>query len=354
MTNKPSVPELFRQYPPDPDNIPWYIRNDIDQAVDATAEIHVQADPIDYLEDLREQDYKLATLARRALFMLPPEVITEQLGTDIALWAVLTEATTREADKLKKNLENQHGYHLGRLESARLWSWQRGRFLDSVKQILADYRLTETVHGGILSDIDLPEILQNSAKSDVPLSDKRIADYALIPAEIEHERYSVEGYIADWRKYDSATVSHNSWLDTPSGFALTYRDTPQALLGAIMKGKDQIMIHQIQGVRPARVDRSKPYLEQVTGRVSARGLMPLDWQRVMVTTAEHIAQRMGLSAVGIRSGENNVWTKLHLPSDKEPHMTLEQAEHAYDTPAARLGYTRADDAPRDWHKQLDT
>lgn len=352
MPNKPSVPELFRQYPPDPDDIPWYMRSEVDRAVEATADLHTQADPIEHLEELRERDYQLATLARRALFMLPPHVVTEQLGTDVALWAALTESVMGEADKLKANLESQHGYHLGRLESARLWLWQRSKYLNSVKQILTDYRLMETVHGGTLDDVDLPEILQSSAKGDMPLSDKRVADYSLIPANIKHDRFSVEGYIDGWDRYNDETTSYDSWLDTPSGFALTYRDKPQALVGVVMKGQDEVMIHQLQGVRAYRVDRTKSYKEQVIGRVSARGLMPLDWQRVMVTTTEHIAQRMGLSAVGIRSGENNVWIKLHLPSDKEPHMTLEQAEHAYDTPAARLGYTRAKDAPRDWHKVI--
>ncbi|MGB4762141.1 MAG: hypothetical protein WBP12_02155 [Candidatus Saccharimonas sp.] len=354
MTSKPSVAELFRQYPPDPDDIPWYMRDEVDRAVEATADIHTQTDPIEHLEELRERDYQLATLARRALFMLPPEVVTEQLGTDIALWAALTETVMGEADELKANLESRYGYHLGRLESARLWLWQRGGYMNSVKQILADYRLMEVVHGDALHNIDLPEILQNSARSDTPLSDKRIADYSLVPANIEHDRFSVEGYIDGWNRYNDKTTSYDSWLDTPSGFALTYRDKPQALVGVVMRGQDEVMIHQLQGVRAKRVDRTKPYSEEVVGRVSARGLMPLDWQRVMVTTTERIARRLGLSAVGIRSGENNVWTKLRLPSEKEPHMTLEQAGHAYDTPAARLGYTRAEDIPRDWHKQLES
>lgn len=352
MKPKPSVAELFQQYPVDPDDIPWYLSDKIDEAIDAAGEVHTQADPIDYLEELKRKDYGRALLARRALFLLPPEVVAKQLGTDIAVWAALTESTAGEANKVKANLEAEYGYHLGRLESARLWSWQRGSYSDSVKQILTDYQLSQTLHSSVLEDLDLPDILQNSANPDVVLSDQRIADYALIPTEIQHDRFSVEGHIDGWEQFNNEKTSYDAWLDTPSGFALTYRDKPQAVVGLVMNSQDEATVHQLQGVRAKRIDRTRPYKDQVVGRVSARGLMPLDWQRTMMTATERIAQHMGLSAVNIQSGENNVWIKPHLWKDKEPHMTIEQATSAYDTPAARLGYTRTDDKLRNWRKKL--
>ena len=353
---KQSVAELHATYPYNPDENSWRGTISFESAAAMAGDLHLQEDPVTYLDDLKVQDSEKASAIRDSLLYLPPKVLIDEIGVDVAAWTSVSTVVMGMNEKLNDELERTAGYNLDDLEAARSWEW-RQYFRSLGRPILTHYNLMQRMRGDLLDNIDLPEILHESVKDGVELSNARINDYALIPLETEsYSTYYSGGRVKDWSGDATETTAYHLWLDAPSGFALTYKGLPNAMGGIAMYGTDELMMHQLQGVQGKKVDPSKsPYdHSRYTGIVKARGLAPFDWQKIMTSVTEQLADTLDLDYAGLQSGKNNVWTEKRMPNDTEPHLPIETAEKIYDGAAMRLGYTRRDDDVRgNWHKATD-
>src|SRR5664279_4164752 len=249
-----SVAELHAAHPYDPDERCW---SSIDVPFDAAArlagEVHLQDDPVAYLDDLMEKDYKAAITINRSLLFLPPKVVFESLGEEVAVWSALNAPGTGDNDGLKAVLRDDAGYNLDDLEKARLWAWQKEH--NSLgKGILAQYRLMQDMKHGLLDQVDVLELLVKSAQPGVELSQQRLSQYELIPLETEEQ----DGErVKDWYQEISDRLAYFLWLDAPTGYALTYKGLPNAMGGIAMRGLSELMLHQLQGVQAKTIDRTK-------------------------------------------------------------------------------------------------
>lgn len=353
--SRTSVAELFERHPFDHDVQDWYGSRSVTDTIIAADELHLADDPVSYLDNLLKDDRSRAIDIRRSLLALPPAVVVGEFGLDVATWSAMTSVLSGEADDMKATLERDHGMNLQDLENARLWLWHQ-EFASSGKRVLGQYGLIQAMRSGsLLEDVDLERILQDCSKTDKPLSPTRISDYSLRPVEAEvYNSYYDGGTIKGWDEFKDQGIIYGSWIDAPTGFALTYKGKIQAMAGIALAKNDELMHYQVQGAYATKVDTTKsPYDDDyVVGRISARGLAPLDWQKVLVDTTEQIARDMALPSVGIQAGKNNVWTKKRMPRDTEPHLPLAKAEIAYDGLAKRLGYRQLKrDTAGNWHKR---
>jgi hypothetical protein len=142
-------------------------------------------------------------------------------------------------------------------------------------------------------------------------------------------------------------IEYDIWLDSPNGFALTYKGTLNAVVGISVAENDELMVSQIQGAKAYRPSKEKKDRE----RLHARGLMPLDWQKLMINISEELARQLNLKSMGIQSAENNQWIKTALKDgERDVHLSKDAARRAYDEPAKRFGYVLGEDG--NWHKPL--
>lgn len=306
-----------------------------------------------YLDDLLDSDYRKAKDINRALLALPADELVTTFGLEVAVWVVANSTFFRDNEDVVEVLESRYSYDPIDLETSRLWEWNI-HSNSKAKSISANYRLMQDVKRTALQDIDLEKILVESAKPGITLSQKRLAEYALIPLDLgEYNSWSPGGYVKGWSNDISDTMRYDMWLDAPVGYALTYRGLPNAMAGIALKGTDELMLYQIQGVRGSKIDPaiSRFSKERVIGKIPSRGLVPIDWQKVLVSTAESLGRNRGIRQLGIQAGRNNHWVKSH--DGQEPHITLDTAERTYDLTAQRLGFCQLpDDDKQDWHKSL--
>ena len=351
-----SVGELYQEHPFDYEERYWGSPVSLNTSIGYAEKLHLQDDPLSHLEQMREDNRSKALAVDRALLSLPPEVVIDEFGRDVALWATLNASISGDNDAMKAAMREKLGIDTDYLETAHIWVWKQ-RYVDSfsTRQVIAQYEAMEAMRGGAIAAVDLPELLAQSARPGVKLSDARLADYSLAPAEADFNNYYCGGSIKGWGEDEARQIGYNSWLDAPTGFTLLYRGLPNALGGLALSQLDELMAYQIQGVKAYRFDpTTSRYSEnRVVGSVAARGLAPLDWQKLMIGITEAIATQMNLSKVAIQAAHNNVWTKEFLASDVEPHLPIERAVKAYDEPAQRMGYVQdTGEFGKNWHKTL--
>ena len=355
MKLRPSLAELYDRHPLAEGGDGWYAPISLEQSITAAGDLHNSPDPFGYLESIRDADREVAAGVVGAINSLPADVVVGELGREIALWTAFSSHMAYQRKPLGDQLSIQFGDDTKDMEIARNWNWDKYRSFEPT-DILAVYSLMIAVKRQALDAIDLPEILQHSARAGITLSQKRLADYSLSPLECKYNTYYPGGRIKQWDKPDLVRkIDYMGWLDAPIGFALNYRGDPNAIGAMAPAGGDSLMLHQIQGVRPRRIDptKSEHSNDFYTGeKGGSRGLMPLDWQRVIITVNERIARHLGYASVAVQSGQNNNWVRPYLVSDLNPHITEEFAAKAYDAPARRLGYHQSSDKPHDWYKTL--
>lgn len=275
---------------------------------------------------------------------IPAKEILSNFGDDVLFWTCLRYPYKRQYDILLKDIETITKRDSVLLEKAKLTAWQLLRE-SGTELIKKTYDLGDSIRLRIADSIDLKKLLQENAKEDAQLSEKRLADYSLHPLTTI-ENYS-HGPEAKWggRRIGN-DKRYSIYLDTPYGLALTYKGEPNAVVGFFPNAIDSIIIYQLQGVRPDKLDQK----EEQIGKSSSRGLMPIDWQKLMVDVVENIAKQLGYSKIAIQSGINNSWTKPYYV-DKKIQIPLEEAVKKYDYVAKRLGFYQAKD--KNWYKNLN-
>jgi hypothetical protein len=355
---KQSVSELHAAYPYDQDERwwPYDYATSFEVATAMADELHLQDDAFAYLEDLGQKDRDRAQAIGRSLLFLPPEVVLDQFGDRVGAWVVINTTSQGEGDDMQEALRTRAGYDTTDLEIAMNWNWRHGSHDHSATDVLAQYDLMQHVKNGGIKDIDLPEVLASSAREGIDLTLQRLGNYAIEPIETDdYNNYYSGGLVRGWSGDVAPTLAYSMWLDTPVGFALTYKGLPNAMVGLAMTGHDELMMYQLQGVQGRRIDPAiSPYEpERVLGSVPSRGLAPLDWKKAMVGVTEQVAANMGLKLSAIQSAKNNVWTKKRMTRDTAPHLPMDKARQAYDDTAQRLGYEQVGtDKLRNWHKLL--
>lgn len=291
-----------------------------------------------------------AYYASVVLGKLPPELIYEHYGEEGLIFVVCHASSLVVGEKFQEALHKFGGYDSALFDKARLWAWQKYNTADC-REVLAQYAVIEKVTDGWLGTVDLPAILRECAQPGVVISDRRADDYSLMELCSSDSKYEPAGYDRNWSRDITPELRYSIWLDTPSGFTLGYKGMPQSIAALECVNQRELMISQLQGVRAKILDPAKKYAsDEVIGRASSRGLAPLDWQRVMVAVAAELAQHLGLSALAIQGGENNIWRTKRLHGETEPHITAETAAKAYDIPAMRLGFMASQDG--NWHINL--
>ncbi len=358
-----SVAELHAQYPYDRSERWWSYNTSLEESIAMAENLHEQPDMVAYLDSMlndihTEGDsdgYTRAKAICRALLFLPPEVVYENFGHELAVWASVNTPIMGESDGVNKVLTDRGGYDTDDLEISRLWQWNNHHNSHG-KPILSNYQLMQSIKNGALDNIDLPNLLETNAKPDINLSQKRLADYALLPVELEEDGYNTllkGGWTREWTRRVAGDIRYDIWMDAPIGIILAYKGLPNAIAGLAMRGTDEIMMYQVQGIRGKRIDPSKSAYDDnyVKGEAKSRGLMPIDWQKLLVEVTGAIGENAGARNIGIQAGKNNVWAKGDEGDDH--YLSPDNAERCYDTPAKRLGFTKhPSDQEDNWHKAI--
>lgn len=308
--------------------------------------LEAQHSKLDYLDALTDLNSEAACRTAYQLCEMEADIICERFGVETLVWTAANAnrmAFSNDAAKKYRNaLEGIAGYDERLLERAYWWIGKHKTLLGG-RAVLGQYALEKALHSDISTSLDLPALLQVSAITGQPLSDKRIADYSLIP--LKTSKNNSFGYENDWGQREEGDRIYNIWLDAPAGFALAYKGLPQAIASMAVNPRchDEVMIYQLQGVRPIRKRENSS-----DSKGSARGLAPLDWKKFLLRTTASLAREIGVLRVGVQASENNKYVKAKANGQSLlPHKT---AVRIYDEPAIELGFTRGDDD--NWHASL--
>ena len=304
------------------------------------------------LDKLREENHNEWLRTRKEIMELSAEEIAHIYGEEMLVWSAGNAMGEKQQD-IVKTLSEQYGYDDDLLCKAYLWS-QQNLTSTQYADIIRHYSVMERIKSGILESIDVPEIVKHYGKEKIEITDKRAADYGIIPLWANKSWSYPEGWTKDFGMVTGPEpdVKYSIWLDGPSGFALTYKGRLNAVVGLATTRDDELMIVQTQGVKAHKVNPEKKGTDEwKAGRMSARGLMPLDWHGLMIGITEKIAEKLEINTVGIQSAENNQWIKVAKEDcERDVHLKTEAAERAYDIPAKRLDYTIGEDG--NWRKSL--
>jgi hypothetical protein len=241
---------------------------------------------VEYYDGLWYSDHDAWLEAKHEMRSLSPKVILANHGPEVLAWAVVNAGTFDRADELGEVLFSQPGYEKELFHKARLWCWQE-KFSSRGKDVLAQYALEKALTSKSLGSIDMPALLKAAALPGIELSDKRLDDYALLPAVTEERQTS--GWVKGWRANEEGNIVYGLYLDTPTGVILTYKDRPNAIAGMAMNTPGELMLYQMQGVKAKEVDHSQRHTDDfIVRRISSRGLMPIDWRKLFVNLTGHI------------------------------------------------------------------
>ena len=229
-------------------------------------------------------------------------------------------------------------------------AWQLHRSSSATTSI-ANYKIINGLKEFISELIDLPTLLKLCALNGKELSDKRISDYSLEVIELDEpdkKHYFPYGYVNNYRYKTENNRLDRIYLDGPIGILLLYKGKPNAILSFTAKDKKTLILNQLQPIFAYKLEDGKDPTHD--NRISPRGLMAIDWEKLMVTIGETVAGYFGFSAVAILGGVNSKWIK-EKNDDGTPHMTLKEAIKRYDNSAKRLFYIKGKD--KNWYKDIE-
>jgi len=336
------IEELYKKYPESRERL----RDIIGEVDDILTNIKNNPPPSYDVDDLEKYISKidLAIL----LGNLPAKEVLNEFGDNVLYWSwieypleldfsspenyenftnQLIEITGKSKSRLRK-LKNSVDALLNEKKATTLLA------LDKLIDYVMEYNFSKS--------FDLESHLKSCALPGVEISDKRCEDYSLIPLITKSVNYN--GPVEGWWGKEIKRKMIEIYLDSPVGIGLTYKEIPNAVLGLMTTTPSTLMIYQLQGIRPYKIDKNG----LAVNRTSSRGLFPIDWKKLMVECAEQVALDLDFDEIGIRSGRNNPWVD---EKNDEGNLPLERALKIYDETAERLGYEQRED--RNWYKKLD-
>ena len=187
----------------------------------------------------------------------------------------------------------------------------------------------------LCNSIDIFKLLKKNTKIGIKLSDKRISDYSFDIMVSNKEEKDGSGYVTEWdNTYNKkGNKKYNLYLDAPIGIGLFYKKEPNAIISFNSLNKNTIMIRQLQGIKPKKIAASG----KTIGRSSSRGLVVLDWQKLLVNIVEYIGYKLNCIQIGMLNSNNIPSTK---PVCGKINLSLKEAITKYDDVALRLGFKR--------------
>ncbi len=274
------------------------------------------------------------------LGQFPAEVIYKSFGNDILIWIWMNNIYCKK-DYLS-GTETINGNNPELMEKARLIVWQHMQPNYNVETVKAVYELNQNIFNGIANSIDLDTILRNNVKDNIQLSDKRLKDYSFVPLMIDGDCFI--GHDINWgKKWNNKDRYFSMYLDAPMGLALAYKNEPNAMIGICPNDKDTIMIYQIQGVRGEKIVKNK------REKIPSRGLVPINWQNILVDVVSEIGCKLNFTKIGIQSGRNNTWTNPNNGMGGA-HLPMEKALNIYDEFAKKIGFEQGKNG--NWYKSI--
>jgi len=203
------------------------------------------------------------------------------------------------------------------------------RFWQKKSLVRQNNNLIERVMEGFTEEIDLPRLLRETVKEGITISEKRANDYSLTP--LITDSGFAQGSVKIWSgMYDNKLFS--IWLDSPVGIGLMYKGLPNAIVSFYAPKSNRIMIEQIQGVRPESLDSQRKF--------SSRGLMPLQWEKLLVKIVEELAVDQKFKEICVVSGDNQEWLGGRGRNSKKH----------YDDIAVTMNYCQRRD--KNWYKEI--
>ncbi len=322
---------------------PYRIIDSLERTLSSVEIANNQPNMVDYLDLLNVADTLQYREALRLLTHLPPKLILDTYGPETLAVVATTMQVRRPGEKYALALDRFHGIPDNTIDRVRQWSTRQQVFRG--RDIASQYEMSRQLFSGVFGDFDLPEALHGAVSEPEHMSARRAGRFALTPAIVE--RIDYEGWRAGSFDEVAPGVDYRVWLDTPTGFMLTYKGLPQAVAGIAISGySSEVMVYQLQGVKGYRTGlNDNPKIE----RISSGGLTALDWRKVMLGAVEHVARAMGIETIGIRAGDKNEWIHPRL-GQETAHLTLAAAQAAYDQQAGRLGFVQGIDG--DWRRPV--
>lgn len=299
------------------------------------------ANPVEFATQLEAlpptSDERLTAAALLANIHAPK--LLQAFGETVTAWTIGNDADSVRSHLLTLQLEDE-GYNPTFLGWARAISREaKDRRAPTGADVLAQNRVMENVAGPALQQVDLGASLQASrAPSVEPLSNKRINSYALIPLQIDPGTPFLYSRVRSWEGqecYEKDGRTYPMYMDTPTGFALTYKGIPQMMVGVKAASPDELHIQQLQGVM-GELWRGKSM-----SNIGARGLPPIDWRKLGVHISAQLAERSGMHSVSMP----------HSSTVRRPgwsYIDKAKAKKAYDDPATRLRFKRRGTVS--WHR----
>lgn len=353
-----SVPALRKLYEQDPGLVQgletdWRLSVPLDAMLTAADIATRQPDIVAHLDTLSDEDPSTLDEIRQLITSLPGDIVYDNYGEEVLAWAAANSTLQDREESHRNTLTTRANYDRDLFDKACKWCWHEGGFSRKGKDVLLQYKIMQVISNGQIESIDLKTYLQQAPRPGVELSDKRIADYGLIPLRTQRDFALPNGPAIGfgWHDRVEPTIRYDIFLDAPTGFALTYKGKPNAFVSVAASSQEELMIYQLQGVRADKVDPQIPpdHDGYVVGKASSRGLPPLDWQKLLIDITTDLAQSLGLKSVGIQSAENNEWAQ---PVDGDGPLIDEATTiKAYDVPAQRLGFTKGRD--RNWYLPIE-
>ena len=304
-----------------------------------------------YIEETELQDFSLSSLSSypesanlcHILHGLPPDLIAQELGLDALIWTwtnispnlknqCFTDAVARLTKLDSKVLEKVKGYFETYFKPSA-----------SPLAIFKAYKL-------ITSSVDiynkelLPFLIQFCKKEGVTISPERIGRYKL---EAIFPKGAACGWAESWdrQKSSDGKKSYEIYLDLPFGICLMYQEKankqfePNAIVSfmPMRMNTDTVFVKQIQGVEGFKIIDGEVSQE----RSHARGLVVIDWEKLLVLLAEIISEELEYKEIAIQGVKNNSWS----------YQKYDRLEQRYDKTAEKLGYKLRDD--NNWYKILN-
>ncbi len=324
-----------------------------DEYIAAADELMAQGDPGAYLDWYNANKPFRYEELNKVVPCLPPKTILTEYGEGMLFAASYHGFHYQLRDSIHEWMATNAGYDADLLKNTRAATADRDA-LDNVANVRAGYSLADALSTGWLDRLDVASLLQKYKKPGASLSAKQIGRYSLQPFSLSEPKPGGDGYARDWKGLQPySNHAYNLWIDAPASFGFFYNGLPEAVVSFVAKSNGQVAeVRQMQGVRANILDVLNPKADgkvPILGHTKQWGLEPVDWRALMLDVVGSLARHTRMSAVGIQRGAANKW-RFQYYTDGTPHMTLEQAEQAYDVPPDRLHFTR--DLDGNWIRPL--
>ncbi|MBI4154253.1 hypothetical protein HY501_02875 [Candidatus Woesearchaeota archaeon] len=301
----------------------------------------IRESPLEALSSERLESSPVKYHWQRILAHLPIDVVLNEFGEDVAVWQLLDGSFgERKETYYQLTQKNRKIFRQSEFSNMYLAS------SPSAKTLLRTYDFLVKMHNQQFA-IDLAPLLRKYAGEGIVLSENRVKDYSLASLSVEGEREI--GYDIHFGRVEKeATTVYGIYLDAPFGIALCYKGKPNGVVTFSPTTAKTLMIFQLQGVG----FRTKSERGVEVARTHARGLIPLQWEKVLVGCAEEIARQHGFTWLAVQGGRNNVYTSIpkFANSNAYPKLPPEKALKRYDTTAEELGFFLRED--KNWYKCL--